>query len=386
MDVLLVDSCPSILDVMRTVLTQRGDRLSVASCIAEAVAHLEGDSIDVLICDPTSSDQLGRDVLSRSLRCAPEAFRIAVSATTRTANLVQALNECRFHYCLLQPIQDGGLSVAMARAAGHFAQAKLRCEQAENDVHWTHILEDRVLQQTESVAQAVEDTLCALVTALDVRENESAYHSRRVALSSLLLAIFLGLDMDQFENIYFGALLHDVGKIGIRDEVLLKPGSLTAKERCHIESHIDLGVRLLSDVKRFRSVLDIPRDHHERVDGTGYPAGKVRDEIPLSARMFAIVDVYDALRHKRPYKEPFDHEKALHVLNDGRGTHFDEDLLDQFCAIPESVWTQLTEAAPEVSSFSEALLTCHRARPQCPDSTPATIDLSHSQIAPSNVP
>jgi putative nucleotidyltransferase with HDIG domain len=202
------------------------------------------------------------------------------------------------------------------------------------------------------------------VTALDIRENESAYHSRRVALCSLLLAILLEVDMDQLENIYFGALLHDVGKIGVRDEVLLKPARLTTDERRHIESHIEIGVRLLSDVKRFRSVLDIPQDHHERVDGTGYPAGKVRDEIPLSARMFAIVDVYDALRHKRPYKNALDHERARALLNEERGTHFHEDLLDCFCAIPESVWNQLAEAAPEVRSFTDALLACHRARPQ----------------------
>ena len=364
MDVLLVDSEPSILDVTRSVLAGRADRLSVASNVSEAVAMLEGGSIDVLICDPTSQDMCGHDVLGRSLRCAPEAFRMAVSAVTSAARLVRALNECRFHYCLCQPVTASDLTAAMARAAEHLAQIKLRREQSESGVQWTQFLENRVLQQTDGVAHAVEDTLCALMTALDIRENESAHHSRRVALCSLLLAILLEVDMDQLENIYFGALLHDVGKIGVRDEVLLKPARLTTDERRHIESHIEIGVRLLSDVKRFRSVLDIPQYHHERVDGTGYPAGKVRDEIPLSARLFAIVDVYDALRHERPYKGALDHERAQALLNEERGTHFHEDLLDCFCAIPESVWNQLAEAAPEVRSFTDALLACHRARPQ----------------------
>lgn len=376
MDVLLVDSDPSILDVTKSVLATRTDRLTVASSVSEAIAALENGSVDVVLCDPTSHDLRGYDVLGRALRCAPDTFRIAFSDVTSAAPLVRALNKCQFHYCLCQPVKADDLTAAMVQAATYLAQVKLRCEQSENNAHWMHFLENRVQQQTEGMAQAVEDTLCALVTALDIRENESAYHSRRVALCSLFLAILLEMDMDQFENIYFGALLHDVGKIGIRDNVLLKPAGLTATERRHIESHIEIGVRLLSDVKRFRSVLDIPQNHHERVDGAGYPEGKSREEIPLSARMFAIVDVYDALRHKRPYKDPLDHDKALAVLNEERGTHFDEDLLDQFFHVSEDIWNHLAEIAPNVRSFSDALLACHRVRSECPDAVGATLGRS----------
>lgn len=358
MDVLLLETTPPIADIVQSVLSGPLDRLWITHEVGESEAMLAEGKIDVLIGDPTTADLAGYDLMGRSLRVAPGVFRIAVSAFDSHQELTRAFNECRAQYALTHPVNAEEVATAINRATEHVADLGLKRQQSQQASSWTAFLEERVEEQNEGLAQAVEDILCTLVTALDVRENESAYHSRRVALSSLYLANHLKWDPDGFQDLYFGAMLHDVGKIGIRDAVLLKPDRLNPEERQHIESHIPIGVRLLSEIQCFSRILDIAHYHHERYDGAGYPNGLIGDTIPIAARLFAIIDVYDALRHARPYKGAMPHAATLAEMIPGRGSHFDPDIFDAFRTLPGEVWDELAELAPNVRSYTEALLAC----------------------------
>jgi len=168
-------------------------------------------------------------------------------------------------------------------------------------------LNRRIELTVAELASTHDDLLNVLVVALDCRERQSAGHSHRVALYCLYLAMQLGLDASKLEAVYRGGLLHDIGKIGVPDAVLLKPGPLNTEERKLIEQHVEFGYRILRQVECLRSSMCIPLFHHERVDGNGYPRQLIGDAIPIEAKAFAIIDCYDALRSARPYKQPISH-------------------------------------------------------------------------------
>lgn len=223
-------------------------------------------------------------------------------------------------------------------------------------------LELKVLDRTRALRQAYDDTLDALVLALDTREHATSGHSRRVALYCLYLALRCNHPRAALQNLFRGGLLHDIGKIGIPDAVLLKPGRLTPDEREIIEQHVEIGTRFLECVGYLAGACDIPRCHHERYDGRGYPRGIAGEEIPPAARMFAIIDVYDALRSERPYKAALSHSEACRIIHQERGAHFDPSFVDKFLETPESVWTQLALIANQQIRFKNAVSACLRIR------------------------
>ena len=182
-----------------------------------------------------------------------------------------------------------------------------------------------------------DETLRALIDALDLRERETAGHSHRVATWTLLFAACCRVPVHRHAAIYAGALLHDVGKIAIPDRILLKRGRLDRREWQVMRTHPDAGRRLLLRTRSLRGAAAIPWCHHERFDGSGYPRQLAGRRIPLGARLFAIVDVYDALRRSRPYKRAWSHRAAVDALVDGSGSHFDPALVAAFSRLPEAV-------------------------------------------------
>ncbi|MCG3128504.1 MAG: hypothetical protein CHACPFDD_03393 [Phycisphaerae bacterium] len=219
-------------------------------------------------------------------------------------------------------------------------------------------LEGKVRQRTAELRAAYDDTLDALVLALDAREHATAGHSRRVAVYCVELALRCGLSDGALENIYRGALLHDIGKIGVPDAVLLKPGRLDDAERRVIEQHVVIGARLLERVGYLQSATTIPRFHHERYDGGGYVAGLAGEAIPPEARAFAIIDVYDALRSQRPYKPALGHDDARKVIRGGAGREFDPRMCAAFADVSEQRWAALAGVAGRTDRFDEVLAAC----------------------------
>ncbi len=183
--------------------------------------------------------------------------------------------------------------------------------------------------------RAYESTLEGWSRTLDLRDKETEWHSKKVAEKTVKLADMLGIDGDERVNIYRGALLHDIGKINIPDSVLLKAGSLTDDEWATMRGHPKIAFDLLNPIEYLRPALDIPYCHHEKWDGTGYPRGLKGVEIPLAARIFAIVDVWDALCSDRPYRKAWPRQQAIQYIRQMRGSHFDPDVTDAFLKMVE---------------------------------------------------
>jgi putative nucleotidyltransferase with HDIG domain len=177
---------------------------------------------------------------------------------------------------------------------------------------------------------AYQATVEGLSRALELRDRETQGHTRRVTEMTLALARQMGLSDVNLASMRQGALLHDIGKMGIPDAILLKPGSLTPQEWAIMRQHTLYAYELLSQIEYLKPALDIPLSHHEKWDGTGYPHGLKGQEIPLAARIFSVVDVYDALRSDRPYRPAWSREKTLEYIQSQTGIHFDPAVVEIF--------------------------------------------------------
>lgn len=191
------------------------------------------------------------------------------------------------------------------------------------------------------LSMSYDQTLESLVRALDAREKETEQHTRRVELYSMALAEQMGLSDDKLIEIRRGALMHDIGKIGVRDAILQKPGPLTDKEWEEMRKHPEIGLSIIQDILFFEGADDIVGSHHEHYDGSGYPRGLVSDQIPLGARIFAVADALDAITSDRVYRKAQPFKAAYEEIMRCRGTQFDPKIVDAFRSIDEEQWMAL---------------------------------------------
>lgn len=196
-------------------------------------------------------------------------------------------------------------------------------------------------QLFNDISISYDQTLEALVTALEFRELETTMHTRRVVLYSMALAQKMGLSDDQTQQLRRGALMHDIGKIGVPDAILNKPGPLSEDEWVQMRRHSSLGVDILEGIMFFQGAIDIVGASHEQYDGSGYPHGLKGEEIPLGARIFAVVDALDAITSDRPYRKAQSFDVALKEIKSKRGTQFDPKVVDAYLAIDEDEWRAL---------------------------------------------
>lgn len=208
-------------------------------------------------------------------------------------------------------------------------------------------------QQRESFAGMVR----ALTSAIDAKDPHTCGHSDRVARVAVRLAEQLGIDGAQMETVYLSGLLHDVGKIGVSDQVLRKEGELTPSEYEHIKTHTEIGYRILADLHQLDDVLPVVLHHHEQWDGSGYPTGLCGYQIPLLARIVAVADAFDAMSSDRPYRQGLSEEMIEQVLRDGAGRQWDADVVSAFFAIREQLREIVREPStmPAIESYRAAV-------------------------------
>jgi putative nucleotidyltransferase with HDIG domain len=199
----------------------------------------------------------------------------------------------------------------------------------------------------DRINSTYETTLEALMEALDARDSETQGHSRRVSAYAARVARQMGIGDPELTNIRWGALLHDVGKIGIPDAILRKPGPLTAAEWEIMKQHPDLGRRILSTIKFLEGAVPIVYSHQEQFDGAGYPQGLKGDDIPLGARIFAVVDCLDAMMMDRPYRTHTTYERVKTELVKHSGKQFDPGVVEAFLSIPPEEWEAINHRVME---------------------------------------
>lgn len=197
------------------------------------------------------------------------------------------------------------------------------------------LLEQRVDMRTRELAEAYDTTLEGWARALELRDKETEGHSRRVTETTMKVACALELPEEELIHIHRGALLHDIGKMGIPDNILSKPGPLTDEERAIVQKHPETAHQLLQAIPFLHKALDIPYCHHERWDGKGYPRGLKGRAIPLAARIFAVADVWDAVQSERPYNQGWTREKSIAYIKDQADKHFDPRVVDVFLRLVE---------------------------------------------------
>jgi putative two-component system response regulator len=329
---LLVDDNVTNLQVLRETLEDLGARILVAKSGAAALAIVERTHPDLILLDIMMPEIDGYEVCRRlkadeATRQIPVLFLTALGDPEDEAKGL-ALGAVDY---ITKPIHP---DLVRARVRNHLELSRRRSE-----------LEEAVRQRTQELQRTQAVMIEGLATLAESRDPETGGHIKRTQNYVKALAVKLKshpsfrdvLDDATIELLYLSTPLHDIGKVGVRDAVLLKPGKLTDDEYELMKKHTTIGYDALRITERklgqstfLRHALDIAASHHERWDGAGYPNGRKGLEIPVSGRLMAVADVYDALVSKRCYKPPMPHEQAVEIITQGRGSHFDPDVVDAF--------------------------------------------------------
>ncbi len=341
--VMVVDDEPAIGELVARTLTSEGFVCRTFVHGQEALAALEQQAFDAVVSDLRMPEISGLDLLHQIRRSHPHIAFLMATGVDDIRVGVQAMKNGADDY-LTKPFDPQTVVISLCRALDKKALER------ELETYRKH-LEEMVDQRTKQLQAACrriertyDDTLEALAAALDLRDNETAGHSRRVMRYSLEIARAMGCTDNQLTSIARGAYLHDIGKIGIPDAILLKPGRLTEEERAIMEAHVRIGYELVCRIPFLASAAEIILTHQERYDGTGYPQGLMGDEVPLGSRVFAVADTLDAVTSDRPYREARSYSEARDEILRGSGRQFDPTVVGVFLAIDPKVWEDIQRA------------------------------------------
>ncbi len=320
--ILVVDDDASVRDVIHVLLKEEG---YVCTAVESADAALDAARLDeypLVICDVRMPGRDGFWLLDRLRELSPDTAVIMLTAFGDTEAAVQCLRNGAADY-LLKPPKVTELVRAIERALG-----RRRLELARQ--RYRRSLENRVQEKTAELSRTLENlqatysqTLWTLVAALDAREHETGDHSQRVVRFTLAIARRMGLPAADLPDLGRGALLHDIGKIGVPDAILLKTGNLSPEEWAVMRKHPQIGFNMLRSVDFLARPAEMVLSHQERFDGSGYPRSLAGERIPLSARIFALADTYDAMTSNRPYRSMVSPETARAEIERHVGTQFD---------------------------------------------------------------
>lgn len=308
--ILVADDESSIAESLRAFLEGIGYQVSTARDGREALSVFRERRMPLVISDINMPLLGGHELLREIKSLAPETEVIIVTGFATIDGAVKAIKDGAYDY-IIKPFRIATIQHTVEKALNHRAL----------------ILENLRLQENSL------NVLRTMVNVLEQRDSYTAGHSRRVTEIAIAIAARLGLPEEEIKTLRQAGLIHDVGKIGIEDTILRKPGRLTAEEFAVIRTHPERGVQIIEPLDFLRGALPILRHHHECYDGRGYPAGLVGEAIPLGARIVAIADTYDAITSSRAYRRARGQDAALAEIERCSGTQFDPELAGLFIEI-----------------------------------------------------
>lgn len=316
-DILAVDDDLGTRESLRMILKDKYD-VCTASSVDEAVKNLENLKPNAIFLDIRMPKANGLDFLKHMQSVNPTIPIIIITAFPSSQTAITALRNGAFDY-IVKPFEPSEIHRVAERALSHRAKLSER---------------DRLVSNLRrAINKNFFSTTEALLLTIDAKDSYTAGHSKRVSQLFAFTAKELHMPQAKIEVLRYGAFLHDIGKIGVKDEILTKSGALTEEEFCEMRRHPDLSYRILEPINFLKKSLPMVRHHHEWYNGQGYPDGLQGDGIPHSAALLSVIDVYDALTTDRAYRKKTSHENALQIIREGIGTQFVPALTEKVITI-----------------------------------------------------
>jgi len=340
--ILIVDDELRVREILSRKLSDNGYHCFTAPDGNTALKLLKADQFDLVLLDIMMPGKSGQDVLQEIKVKYPDTAVIMITAIADVQTAISLMRMGAYDY-IIKPVELNVLSLSLDRA---IEKRELLIENRDYQLH----LEQRVEEQTKKIRQSFLNSTTSLAYALEAKDKYTHGHSERVTDIAVAVAQEMTVPKDTLEKIRLAGLLHDVGKIGVSELILNKPGKLTSEEFELVKSHCEIGERILSPIVEDKAILEMVRHHHERYDGTGYPDGLSGKQITQGASVtaaaeaynnilsqgalaLAVADAYDAMTSDRPYRPAMPNEDACSELERGKGKQFDPVIVDAFLSL-----------------------------------------------------
>ena len=328
--ILIVDDEVDNLALLQRTLRHDFLILKTTSPI-EALDMLQVTPVDMIISDHKMDEMDGVEFLTRSCEFSPNAIRLLVTAYSDSKILIDAINYGKIYRYIKKPWEPSELLITV-KGAFEYYQLK-----QEND------------QLIYDLKELFTGTINAIIEALDAKDSFTLGRSRRVTFLSLKVGEYLKLPAVEMGKLEVSGLLHDIGMIGISEDLINKTSLLSTDEFNAVKKHVDHGVKILDDIKQLRDVVSVIKSHHEHFDGSGYPDGLKGNEIPLNSKIISIADAYDSLVSNRSYRQGSSHDAALAQIKSQSGRQFDPLIVEAFCAIVDEAIEEIARVQAKVA-------------------------------------
>jgi len=338
--ILVCDDEEAIREVISTLLEARDYRCTVVPDGFQAIQEIKKGSYDLVLSDIVMPEMDGMRLLRQARTQDEDIPVIMVTAMHDISIALEAIRAGAYDY-ILKPFEKDQLYHSVERALEH---RHLVLENRSYQQNLEHLVAQRTQQLSltlHDLEQSYDYTLEALGNALDAKDAETEGHCQRVTAITILMAKTMKVDREQLRHIARGAFLHDIGKMGIPDQVLRKPGPLSDEEREVMRRHCDIGYSVLKKIPFLQDAAEIVLAHQECYNGSGYPRGMKGEEIPLGARIFAVADTLDAMCSDRPYRKALPISAAREEIKKFSGTQFDPRVVSAFLSKPDEFWAEI---------------------------------------------
>jgi putative two-component system response regulator len=326
--ILIVDDEQDVRTMLIHYLDELGHECSATGDSREALNQVQNNDLDLIITDILMPEMDGIELLREIKHCDNNLPVVMITSSNDPINIIDAMKTGADDY-ILKPFTlkdiSRGISSSLQRSA---VRKRIQAFQAN--------LEQMLAERTSQVHRLFLSIVQSLIVALEQKDAYTNGHSQRVAWLSVSLAEAAGMARRDLDIIHVAGVFHDLGKIGIHENILTQTRPLTREEFEHIQTHCDIGVRILEPLQEFKEILPLVRHHHERYDGRGYPMNLQHEEIPFGARILSIADAFDAMISGRSYRSSLSIDEAISRLHDAAGSQFDPGLVQGFIAFAKS--------------------------------------------------